>query len=146
MRARLVDEDLFDPDLPRLIKCIEDDLPTMTPSVLETTPDGEEPHRRVQHWLDWLRLLSKDRLNDSQLKELTHGRRGEGDSLHLLMMNLVEARDDVIAQLLWVGWRRKLLRLCSRHLLNRHASRIPRLHAADVVVMGLQHSVQFLAR
>ncbi len=86
--ARRVDEDLFVPDLPRLVKCIEDDLTTMARPVLETTPAGEEPHRRVQQRLEWLGGLANDRLNDRQVEELTHGRRGEGDSLHLLVMDL----------------------------------------------------------
>jgi uncharacterized protein Yka (UPF0111/DUF47 family) len=86
--ARRVDEDLFIPDLPRLIKCIEGDLVTMARPVLETTPAGEEPHRRVRQRLDWLGALARDRLNDQQIDELTHGRRGEGDSLHLLVMEL----------------------------------------------------------
>ncbi len=86
--ARRVDEDLFIPDLTRLIKCIEEDLATMARPVLETTPQAEEPHRRVQHRLEWLGALARDRLSDQQLEELTHGRRGEGDSLHLLVMDL----------------------------------------------------------
>ena len=86
--ARRVDEDLYIPDLPRLIKAIEDDLATMARPVLETTPDGEEPHGRTQHRLEWLGALAKDRLNIEQIEALTHGRRGEGDSLHLLVMDL----------------------------------------------------------
>ncbi len=42
----------------------------------------------MQHRLEWLGALARDRLNDQQLDELTHGRRGEGDSLHLLVMDL----------------------------------------------------------
>jgi len=86
--ARRVDGDLFIPDLPRLLKCVEDDLATLARPVLETTPAGEELHRRVQLRLEWLGALAKDRLSDQQVEELTHGRRGEGDSLHLLVMDL----------------------------------------------------------
>lgn len=86
--ARRVDEDLFIPGLPRLVKFIEDDLATMARPVLETTLVGDELHRRVQLRLDWLGALAKDRLSDQQLEELTHGHRGEGDSLHLLVMDL----------------------------------------------------------
>jgi uncharacterized protein Yka (UPF0111/DUF47 family) len=86
--ARRVDEELFIPDLPRFVKCVEDDLATMARPVLETTPAGEELHRRVQLRLEWLGGLSKDRLSERQIKELTHGHRGEGDSLHLLVMDL----------------------------------------------------------
>ena len=62
--ARRVDDDIYILDLPRLIKCIEDDLETMARSVLETTPPTEEPHRRVQQRLDWLGALAPDRLSD----------------------------------------------------------------------------------
>ena len=86
--ARRVDDDLFIPDLPRLVKCIEDDLATMARPVLETTPVGDELHRRVQVRLGWFGSLAKDRLNDQQIEDLTRGRRGEGDSLHLLVMDL----------------------------------------------------------
>lgn len=60
----------------------------MARPVLETTPAGEELHRRVQLRREWLGALAKDRLSDQQVEELTHGRRGEGDSLHLLVMDL----------------------------------------------------------
>jgi len=86
--ARRVDEDLFIPDMQRLVKSIADDLMTMARPVLETTPQGEEPHHRVQLRLAWLNELPKDRLSDGQVEELTHGRRGEDDSLHLLVMDL----------------------------------------------------------
>ncbi len=86
--ARRVDEDLRIPDMPRLVKSMEDDLATMARPVLETTPAAEQAHLRVKYWIDWLHALPKDRLSDRQVKELTHGRRGEGDSLHLLVMDL----------------------------------------------------------
>jgi uncharacterized protein Yka (UPF0111/DUF47 family) len=86
--ARWVDEELFIPDLARLLKCIESDLSSMARPVLETTSGGAEAHRRVQLRLGWLSGLAKDRLNDEQMAELTHGRRNHGDSLHLLVMDL----------------------------------------------------------
>jgi len=76
------------PDMPRLFKCLAGDLEIMARPVLETTPAGSEPQARVQHRLDWLGALSADRLSDKQLEELTEGRRGNGDSLHLLVMDL----------------------------------------------------------
>ncbi len=97
--ARRVDEDLYIPDLPRLIKCVEDDLETMARPVLETMPATEELHRRVQQRLDWLRALAPDRLSDRQIEELTHGRRGEGDSLHLLVMDLHKRINKLSAEL-----------------------------------------------
>jgi hypothetical protein len=86
--ARRVDEDLFIPDMPKLVKSMADDLATMARPVLETSPADDALHHRVQLRLDWLGALAKDRLNDEPVEELTHGRRGEGDSLHLLVMDL----------------------------------------------------------
>lgn len=86
--ARRVDDELYSPDLPRLMQCIGDDLATLARPVLETTPAGDEVHRRVQQRLEWLGALARDRLSDAQIDELTHGRRGAGDGLHLLVMDL----------------------------------------------------------
>ena len=86
--ATRIDEDLFVPDLSRLVKCLADELRTMARPVLETTMAGAEPHSRVQYWLDWLDKLPSDRLSDRQVEALTHGRRGGQDSLHLLVMDL----------------------------------------------------------
>lgn len=86
--ARCIDKDLLILDLSRVIKCLMDDLATMARPVLETTAIGVEPHSRVKHWLDWLGELPSDRLTDKQVEALTTGRRGEGDSLHLLVMDL----------------------------------------------------------
>lgn len=86
--ARRVDEELLIPDMQRFVKCMEDDLATMARPVLETTAADTPPHPRVKHWLNWLQALSADRLTGKQVEELTHGRRGEADSLHLLVMDL----------------------------------------------------------
>jgi uncharacterized protein Yka (UPF0111/DUF47 family) len=83
-----IDEELLIPELARLIKGLADDLETMARPVLETTPASAEPHTRVEHWMAWLASLPADRLNDQQLKGLTHGRRSGPDSLHLLVMDL----------------------------------------------------------
>ena len=86
--ARRVDENLFISNMPRLVKAIGDDLATMARPALETTPSGAQPHARVKHWLAWLHALPSDRLSDKQIELLTQGRRGEADSVHLLMMDL----------------------------------------------------------
>ena len=86
--ATRIDEDLLVPDLSRLVRCLADELGKMARPVLETTKASEEPHRRVQHWLDWLAALPADRMSDGQVEALTHGRRGGLDSLHLLVMDL----------------------------------------------------------
>jgi len=86
--ARRIDEELLVPDLPRLLKCFADDLATMARPMLESKTADAQLHARVQHWLDWLGVLPPDRLNGEQLDALTHGRRGDTDSLHLLVMDL----------------------------------------------------------
>jgi len=85
--ARKVDEDLLLPDMPRLVKSLEDDLSTMARPVLETAGEGADAVR-VKHWLDWLRSLPPDRLGARHVDALTRGRRGDGDSVHLLVMDL----------------------------------------------------------
>ncbi len=86
--ATRIDEELFVPDLSRLSKYLMDELETMARPVIETTKANAGPHSRVQHWLDWLGALPSDRLSDKQVEELTNGRRGGSDSLHLLVMDL----------------------------------------------------------
>jgi len=86
--ARRIEEELFVPDLPRLLKCLADDLAVMARPVLQTTAADAAVHPRVQHWLDWLGALPADRLSSEQLDALARGRRGDTDSLHLLVMDL----------------------------------------------------------
>jgi uncharacterized protein Yka (UPF0111/DUF47 family) len=97
--ARRVDDELLLPNLPQLVKCLEDDLASMARPVLETTAPGTQPHPRVEHWLAWLRALPADRLADPQIEALTHGRRGEDDSLHLLVMDLHKLINKLAAEL-----------------------------------------------
>lgn len=85
--ARRVDDDLLLPDMPRLVKSLEEELGTMARPVLETAADSADA-ARVKHWLDWLRALPPDRLSARHLDALTRGRRGDGDSVHLLVMDL----------------------------------------------------------
>ncbi len=86
--TRLVDGDFFIPDLPRLLKCIGDDLAAMVRPVPEATPQGHALHGRAELRQDWLRALALDRLSGPQIEELIRGRRSDGDSLHLLVMDL----------------------------------------------------------
>ncbi|MDC8784679.1 phosphate transport regulator [Roseateles koreensis] len=97
--ARRVDGELLLPDLPRWVHCLDDDLVIMARPVLEITPPDAPPHPRVAHWLAWLRALPADRLDDHQLEALTHGRRGEDDSLHLLVMDLHKQINKLSAEL-----------------------------------------------
>ena len=86
--ARCVDDDLLIVDMPRLLKCLAADLETMARPVLETQPAPNELQDRVRSRLDWLGKLPDDRLSEQQVEALTEGRRGKGDSLHLLVMDL----------------------------------------------------------
>ncbi|NKE64692.1 phosphate transport regulator [Ramlibacter sp. RBP-2] len=85
--ARKVDDDLLLPDMPRLVRGLEEDLGTMARPVVETAGDSADA-ARVKHWLDWLRALPADRLSARHVDALTRGRRGDGDSVHLLVMDL----------------------------------------------------------
>ncbi|MBT9594848.1 MAG: phosphate transport regulator [Vitreoscilla sp.] len=86
--ARRVDDDLLIPDLPRLVKCLKDDLAVMARPVVESSESASPAQLRVAHWLAWLDALAPDRLGHGQVDQLTHGRRSDGDSLHLLVMDL----------------------------------------------------------
>jgi uncharacterized protein Yka (UPF0111/DUF47 family) len=85
--ARLADEDVVLPGMPRIMKCLVDDLTTLARPVLESSTAAES-HPRIQHWLGWLSALPADRLSGQQMEALTRGRRGGLDSLHLLVMDL----------------------------------------------------------
>ena len=95
--ARRVDDEFLIPDLPRLVKCLQDDLALMARPVLETGAGDLAP--RVQHWLAWLEALPADRLGEAQVEALTDGRRGKADSLHLLVMDLHKQINRLSAEL-----------------------------------------------
>jgi len=97
--ARRIDEDLLVPDLPRLVKCLVDDLATMARPVIETASAEAQPQLRVKQWLDWLGSLPSDRLSDEQVDALTHGRRDRSDSLHLLVIDLHKQINRLSAEL-----------------------------------------------
>jgi len=86
--AQPIDDAILVPGLAGLVKSVTDDLGTMARPVLATAPPQDDVHPRTQRWLDWLASLAADRLGRDQLESLTRGRRGEGDSLHLLVMDL----------------------------------------------------------
>lgn len=83
-----VDDDVFISELPRIVKCLTDDLGTMARPVLETTAPDDQAHARTVHWQTWLAALPADRLSEQQIEALFQGHRGGTDSLHLLVMDL----------------------------------------------------------
>ena len=87
-RARRFEGNTLIQDLPLLVTCMRADLSTMARPVIGTSPAKDELQRRVQLRLEWLAALPKDRLSGQQVDDLTQGRRGGGDSLHLLVMDL----------------------------------------------------------
>lgn len=82
-----IDGELLVPDLSRLAKGLAEELGTMA-RPWENMAADETLRLRVEHWLAWLGALPADRLSGTQLEELTRGRRGGPDSLHLLVMDL----------------------------------------------------------
>lgn len=118
--ASRVDDGLLVADLERLASALHEDLAIMARPVLmatrgdvgqttDTVPTapasrmGEDESSdmapRVQRWLDWLSNLHGERLSDDQLRDLTHGHRGEHDSLHLLVMDLHKRINRLAAEL-----------------------------------------------
>ena len=79
---------LLVPELERLVAGLRDDLAVMARPVLEFSASDAEPHLRVQHWLEWLASLKGEQLDKPSLNSLTRGKRDNGDSLHLLIMDL----------------------------------------------------------
>lgn len=86
--ARLVEGELVSADLPKLLICFADDLSIMARPVLDSKRSDAKLGLRVKNWLDWLAKVTPDRITEAQIKELTHGDKGDGDSLHLLVMDL----------------------------------------------------------
>jgi uncharacterized protein Yka (UPF0111/DUF47 family) len=99
LTARRDHDKLVIADLERLAKGLADDLVLMARPVIETSPGDEAGHARVRDWLQQLRTLPHDRLDDAQVEALTHGRRGASDSLHLLVMDLHRQINRIAADL-----------------------------------------------
>jgi len=97
--ASRIDGVLQVPDLERLVQGLREDLAVMARPVLESTTDDAEPHLRVHQWQDWLGALQGEQLDKSQLRNLTHGQRGDGDSLHILVMDLHKQINRLAAEL-----------------------------------------------
>lgn len=87
-------EGYFIADLPRLAHMLNEDLAAMARPVLETidshadATDASDLPQRLAHWHAFLGDLTGDHLGQAELRALTHGHRGEDDSLHILVMDL----------------------------------------------------------
>lgn len=82
------------PDFPRLAGLIGDDLRMMNRPVGETGPLAE----RCAGWCTWLATMT-DALSVDHLASLTSGDRKAGDSIHLLVMDLHKAINQLAATL-----------------------------------------------
>lgn len=87
------------PDLPRLALRLHDDLGTMARPVTEGDGADAALAARVAHWQAQLAALTGPVLDAAQLDELTHGQRGRSDSLHLTVMDLHKALNQLAAEL-----------------------------------------------
>lgn len=87
------------PDLPRLVKRLQDDLATMAHPLVDGTDAEPALARRVTLWQAHLGSLQEATLDGQALAALTHGQRDHGDSLHLTVMDLHKALNRLAAQL-----------------------------------------------
>lgn len=98
-RAQAGERGLLLPDLDRLARHLGVDLATMARPVLDDG-DADAPWAaRVNRWLEHLQGLPARPLDADALGDLTRGHRDEGDSLHLLVMDLHKALNRLAAQL-----------------------------------------------
>ncbi|MDQ5927188.1 MAG: hypothetical protein QG554_2131 [Pseudomonadota bacterium] len=97
--ASRVDGLLLVPELDRLVSALHDDLALMARPVLVACTTDQEPHQRVHQWQDWLDALHGEQLDKAQLHALTHGQRKNGDSLHLLIMDLHKQINKLAAEM-----------------------------------------------
>ncbi|MBK9116852.1 MAG: phosphate transport regulator [Betaproteobacteria bacterium] len=86
------------PDLPRLCAALRADLETMARPCVAAEPAGELT-ARTRTWLEWLDALAGDRLPAAALAALTHGDRGSGDGVHVLVMDLHKALNRLASDL-----------------------------------------------
>lgn len=99
-RAEQVAGALNLPDFPRLAGLLAADLATMAkPLVEETTPSESSWQERLGHWQARLQAMGAAPIEAAALADLTRGRREGGDSLHLLVMDMHRAINQLAAQL-----------------------------------------------
>jgi len=97
--ASLQGDQLHLPDLARLRQRLADELGAMARPVLDD-PDTEPAlAARVAHWQAFLGALVGSELATEALARLTHGRRDNGDSLHLTVMDLHKALNRLAARI-----------------------------------------------
>lgn len=90
------------PGWTRLAGLLRDDLRLMARPVAGSnaapTQEGDLS-ARATHWTEWLAAQAGSALDWTDITALTHGDRGAGDSLHLLVMDLHKAINRLVSQL-----------------------------------------------
>jgi len=87
------------PDLARLGARLLEDLGTMARPVLDDVDTDPALAVRVAHWQGWLARLGGTQVSPVALGQLTHGRREQGDSLHLTVMDLHKTLNRLAARI-----------------------------------------------
>lgn len=119
-KASRLDNRSHIPELPQVSELLQSALQTMARPLLTTAADASSGtdtdsatdsatdtetgaatdfSSRYEHWQQVLQQLTDDSLDSGQLDALTHGRRERGDSLHLLVMDLHRALNQLAAGL-----------------------------------------------
>jgi uncharacterized protein Yka (UPF0111/DUF47 family) len=97
--AARVDDVVRLPGFERLLRRLQDDLTTMARPVLDDVDADPALAARVASWQQRLQALSGDALDDARMADLTRGRRDQGDSLHLLVIDLHKALNRIASRL-----------------------------------------------
>ena len=88
----------FLPELPRLARAIATDLSLMARPVLQSA-GAEALKVRLEGWLAWLAAIREESLSPEVLKQLVHGNRDHGDSVHILVMDLHKQLNQIAVKL-----------------------------------------------
>lgn len=87
------------PTLPRLFEWLREDLGVMARPLLEADDVDDALGTRVAHWREWLAASAGEAVDATALALLTHGRREDGDSLHITIMDLHKALNRLATRL-----------------------------------------------
>ena len=90
-------EGYFAAQFPRLCESIAADLQVMARPITEAQPD-KSVVKRLQGWLDWLRARKDGTLEVADIDRIERGSRGKGDSVHLLVMDMHKAINQLAVQ------------------------------------------------
>ena len=87
----------FAPQVPRLCESLAADLQVMARPLAEAQPDAPVL-KRLQTWTDWLREHKDGTLPAADVERIERGSRGKGDSVHLLVMDMHKAINQLALQ------------------------------------------------